>query len=134
MYGEYSRKKLDLPEMCKTYCPIECDYIQNRIFHTYGGLPSKDFLTAYFGNLTTEQLELYTKNGVFLSVFYVDGSYTYISQKVKTKWVDLISNIGGTLGVFIGVSLLSFAEILEILIENYFIIRSKNNIIIQSKE
>ena len=38
---------------------------------------------------------------------------------------DLISNIGGNLGLFIGISFLSFAEIIELLIEAIYIICEK---------
>ena len=38
--------------------------------------------------------------------------------------LDLISNIGGNLGLFIGVSFLSFAEIIELFIEILFILKS----------
>ena len=37
-------------------------------------------------------------------------------------WVDLVSNIGGILGAFIGISLLSFFEIAEFLLEIIFVL------------
>lgn len=124
---KYIKKELSLPEICLSSCPMECDYIRYRTFHTFGGLPSNDYLTSIFGNLTIEQMESFKMNGVFLSVFYTDGSYTYISQIVKSRLVDLISNLGGLVGVFIGASFLSFFEIVEILIEIYFILKSKTS-------
>ena len=36
--------------------------------------------------------------------------------------LDLISNIGGNLGLFIGISFLSFAELIELLVEIIYII------------
>jgi hypothetical protein len=40
-----------------------------------------------------------------------------ISEKAKTEPYNFISNIGGTLGLFLGISFLSFIEILEIIYE-----------------
>jgi hypothetical protein len=39
---------------------------------------------------------------------------------------DLISNIGGNLGLFIGISFLSFAELIELFVEIICIILGKN--------
>jgi len=40
--------------------------------------------------------------------------------------VDLVANIGGTVGVLVGMSILSFAEILEFIIEAGIIIYELN--------
>jgi hypothetical protein len=50
-------------------------------------------------------------------VYYEDLKYTLISQSPKTDTLSLISNIGGILGLLLGISFLSFIEILEIIIE-----------------
>ena len=54
--------------------------------------------------------------------------YTSIEQLAKMSLSDLISNIGGNLGLFIGISFLSFAEIIEILIEVLIFLINKNKI------
>ena len=43
---------------------------------------------------------------------------------------DLVSNIGGLLGIFVGYSLISFSEIIELMLRNYHdidILFSKKN-------
>ena len=40
---------------------------------------------------------------------------------------DLISNIGGNLGLFIGISFLSFAEIIELFLETIHILLEKKS-------
>ncbi len=40
-----------------------------------------------------------------------------IDQIAQMTVFDLISNIGGNLGLFIGISFLSFAELIELLVE-----------------
>jgi len=56
-------------------------------------------------------------NFTTLSVYLSSLKYTSIKQQAKMQTIDLISNIGGTLGLFIGVSFVSLFEITEIIIE-----------------
>jgi hypothetical protein len=56
------------------------------------------------------------------NVYYADSTYTTITELAKQEFLDLISNIGGNLGLFIGISFLSFAEIFELLFEIVFIL------------
>jgi amiloride-sensitive sodium channel subunit alpha/amiloride-sensitive sodium channel subunit gamma len=62
-----------------------------------------------------------------IHIYYDSLDYTSITESVKFSGSDLISNIGGTLGLFIGISVLSFVEIIEIIIE-IFLIFAKNKI------
>ena len=68
------------------------------------------FLTKYINN-----------NIVSFNVFYSILDYTVIDQIPKMSVLDLISNIGGNLGLFISISFLSFAEIIELLVEIIYI-------------
>ena len=52
--------------------------------------------------------------------------YTMINQLPKLEFIDLVSNIGGALSVVIGVSFLSFVELIE-LVYFSFIIFLKND-------
>jgi len=54
-------------------------------------------------------------------VFYEDLKFTQITQIAKTTSTDLVSKVGGTLGLFLGLSLLSFIEIFELLLEILFL-------------
>jgi hypothetical protein len=59
--------------------------------------------------------------------------YTLISQIPKEKGFDFLSNIGGILGLFVGVSFVTLFEISELIIEFLFIVSEyqKSNRIIQ---
>ena len=83
------------------YCPKECDSFSYDI-------------TPYslFGN---------PDNNFHIRVYYEDLKYSYISQQPKIEFVGLISNIGGSLGLFVGVSFISFLELFELLAEFVFI-------------
>ena len=50
-----------------------------------------------------------------INVFYDELKLTTVSQKAKISFESLISDIGGTLGVFLGASFLSFMEIFEVI-------------------
>ena len=55
-------------------------------------------------------------------IYYDDLLYTQISQHPKVLLIDLISNIGGILGLFLGVSFLSIIELIELFLEILFLL------------
>ncbi len=63
---------------------------------------------------------------VQFSVYYTDFYYTHISQIPKQHLVDLVSNFGGLFGLFIGMSFLSFGELIELLVEVLLIFCQEN--------
>jgi len=83
-------------------CPEECDSIQYDISHSFTKFSAQ--------NETFE-------NFVFFTVYYESLQYTVIDQIAQMNVFDLISNIGGNLGLFIGISFLSFAELIELFVE-----------------
>jgi len=96
---------------CVKECPEECDSISYDMFHSFSKLEN---------NKNIDDLN----DCIYSTIFYEKLSYTLIDQIPKTNALDLISNIGGNLGLFIGVSFLSFAEIIELFIEILFILKS----------
>ena len=46
-----------------------------------------------------------------MHIYFDSQGYKYVSESPKMEFIDLISNIGGNLGLFIGISFLSFAGI-----------------------
>lgn len=89
-----------MTKTCLNYCPLECES---------NGLSIEKYSTNSIGS---------TKIRVYLD----DLQYTIISQDPKTYLFELIANIGGVLGLFLGISFLSFIEILEIILEIIFIL------------
>ena len=91
----------DKDQICSEYCPLECDSF------------------SYDISINSQS---YVAGDLFVfSIFYEDLKYTLISQQPKMHFIDLISNIGGSLGLFVGISFISFLELFEILIEIIFI-------------
>lgn len=55
-----------------------------------------------------------------VSVFYGHLGYQYYEEAAKMEVSDLVAYIGGTLGLFLGMSFLSFVEILDVFLQICF--------------
>ena len=102
----FTSKKLT--QMCSDYCRIECDSI------TYS-------ISINTANLTENLSAQHTQ----INVFYKSLKYTSITQQPETTWFRLISNMGGCLSLFVGLSFVSIFEIIEIVSEIIFFLFSK---------
>jgi hypothetical protein len=98
---EYKRNfyEKNLTENCANYCPLECES------HSYA----------------LEISSLQTPGKTRIKMFYRSLKFTQIRQEPKTQLIDLVSNIGGTFGLFIGISFVSLFEITEILVQCFYI-------------
>ena len=102
---------------CLTKCPLEC--VTERFEYTFGfsNFPPKNYFqeqsnfTVEFQSKTYDELK---STVLKLSIRYKHLSITYITQEQKTSVEGLIATIGGTLGCFIGASMLSLVEIIEL--------------------
>jgi hypothetical protein len=119
-------------------CPIECDYIEIDYKIQQTRYPSSRYLKYLrsnprilpkFPNESKISDEEIMESIVSVGIRYEDLKYTEISQSASLDFIGLVSNIGGLLGLFLGLSLLSFVEIIELIIELlYYIIVSSNRI------
>jgi len=78
-------------------------------------------------NLTYKEFK---QSAYALGVFYSSMQYTKITQTPRMVLFDLFSNIGGALGVFVGMSVFHLIELAEIsasLLGNYASTRKKQN-------
>lgn len=101
----------DLQSECDE-CPVECE--SDRIDVTtsnviYPNNKYSDYLLQnqiiidQFNNLNYSENEKYARlkeRVLSLTVFYDELKYTSVQQAIKTSDIDLVSNIGGTLGLF----------------------------------
>ena len=124
----------NLVDLCQVYCPLECDSVEYPVFLSSNSFPCGKYtellmnnsvfikhlaLKGYkLSNLTSADSHSLAKQSLLaLNVYFDDLKYTLISESPKTSIFDLIANIGSALGLFIGISLLSFFEILEYMME-----------------
>lgn len=97
---------------CFSYCPLECDNT------AYAIVP---FTQPILTNVTKDlKLDI-----VSFTIYYENLRYTLIKQKPKTEIDDFVANIGGLLGLFLGISFLSLVEIFEIIFAIIFVICEK---------
>ncbi len=70
------------------------------------------------------------KNTVLMvNIFYDQMFYYKTSEETKVKLETLIATIGGHFGLFLGVTILSFVELVELILNLiYLIIRNKTTI------
>ena len=104
----YRRKTLNLPKECSSSCPEECDSINYRTYQS-----SLGSVNMIFFNSSQSQL----KNIALVYVYYPSLDYTLIDQSRKMNTFDLVSSVGGLLGLFTGLSFFTMVEILEIVFE-----------------
>lgn len=118
-------------EECSRDCPLECDTssystsVQTLSYlftgpSTFDKKMFNDFIKLFKNSL--DPLNMIELRGVGLNVIMNDMRYMEITQSAKMTGTDLVSNIGGCLGLFLGMSLLSFFEIFEYLIQIVYLI------------
>ena len=117
---------------CLPLCPLECNITKYRTslrYHPFNGHLYVDYvkqnpkLASQFVNQTIDANAV-SYNVVSMNIFYESLSYEYSDEVAQIDIVALLANIGGNLGLFLGVSLLSICELIEILIE-IFILKFK---------
>ena len=115
-----------IENVCIPQCPLECNsskityklssnQLMPNIYMTL--LQAKPNLKSDFINRSLEDENVILKSVVKLVIFYDSLSYTISEETPQIDIVSLISQIGGNLGLFMGVCLFSLGEILITLIE-----------------
>ena len=92
------------------------NYIEN--FPTTGDIDHNYYTNKDLAIFNT--FEDMNKHYIVLYVYYKDLKYTLINDVPKTEIFNFISNIGGILGLFLGILFLSFIEVFEIFFEIIF--------------
>lgn len=112
-------------KQCLNECPIECTKqkfaLQNSMVR-YPSIKSAVFdhiiggSHKYINHNTT--LEDLMSHVVMVDTYYNELGYSETSEIPKTTIVNLFCNIGGLTGLFLGMSVLSFLELIEFICES----------------
>ncbi|CAF1042719.1 unnamed protein product [Brachionus calyciflorus] len=119
--------KLDVKVACSKHCPLECETIQYDYTSSFSEYPTniqaKGILQYLSRKNITENYSLdeIINNSLQVNIYHDRLKLETIEESKQMELVDLISNIGGILGLFIGISILSFAELIEICLEILFV-------------
>lgn len=106
---------------CHLECPLECQKVTFELQSSSFDMSRQQF-EAYFKKNETELYDEARKNFIILNVFYPHLEYTEITVEPKMSVIDLISNLGGALGIFLGLSIFNFVEIVECVFMGFYIL------------
>lgn len=103
-YDFLKKFQADKPSVqCADYCPFDCVLSDYVISHYLEPILAKGKINDNsFKYLDFKTYENVTKSFFSINIYFENLDYTLISQKPKLEMFDLISNIGGLFGLFLG--------------------------------
>ena len=103
-------------EDCESQCPLQCNDVKYDVTTSSLSYPSPELYDYVKNqlNLTNMNLSTFQRDSLMLSIYMPNTVYTSIVQLPKFSPYDLLAQIGGSLGMFLSLSLFTFIEILEI--------------------
>ena len=110
-----------------TDCPLECDSIDYLLSTSFAEFPLPLYGDLFLNKsglkleMSASNLSDLRKSVLSMNIYYSSLKYTEITQLEKNTLVDLVCDIGGTMGLFLGASLLSMIELLEALISIFLV-------------
>jgi hypothetical protein len=115
---------------CLPSCPLECHQTLYKTSISFSYLLSNRFLPFIKNNsnLITDflnrTLDATTAKDSFVNVniYYESLSYTESNESPRMDVISLLASIGGNLSLFLGVSVFSLCEVIEVLIETFHIV------------
>jgi len=121
--GKDEVKNYDEEKDCDHLCPLECESTQYKIFESKSQLAATTDIEKYSKelipkiekklNITINSKDEFNQNYLELFVFFDSLQYTKISQTPKTTLSALISNLGGSTGLFLDLSFISVCRAIE---------------------
>jgi len=118
-------KHYDKDKNCNQLCPLECESTQYRISETRYSMSDFKNIEIYVSklipdikrrlNITIDSTE-FKKNNLEINIFFDSLKYTKISQTPKTTLSALISNLGGSSGLFLDIGFMSACRAIEFIL------------------
>lgn len=120
-------------DMFMKICPIECNTQYYTFSNSFEFFPSPhygEFLMEKLQGLHENKTERHCyreleKSVAKVNIYYDKLGYQLITEIETMTNLDLVANIGGMLGLFMGMSLLSFIELFEMIIECFLVFKNK---------
>lgn len=123
----------DNRENCSGQCPLECESISYETKISHSDFPSRAYAKKLlksikiFANENSKiDYNILRENVLNIKIYFEDLKYTLISEKPKILVEDLLATIGGTLSLFIGISILSLGELVELVVQILKLFLSQN--------
>ena len=130
MSNSYDEFLNDFQRKCVAYCPDDCKRVKDDFFSTsllqfpsdsYARQLSRNKQIKFLLGSNSTDLEKLKEKIAAVNVFFPRLEETEIEESQSISKLTMVSNLGGILGLFLGISFLSFFEIFEVLIEIIFI-------------
>jgi len=116
-------RNYDKVKKCNHLCPLECESTQYKISESMFTLGDFSTIEQYSSelipsiqkklNITINSTEEFNKNNLQLLIYFDSLKYTKISQTPKTSLSTLVSNLGGSTGLFLDLSFMSVCRAIE---------------------
>ena len=110
---------------CLDKCPLECDTYRFDIYQSMYVYPDSLYLkrtlqqnamlNSRFSNQTDFTDHLATNIVKFTIRYAAKAAEMVVKEEKKMTWIDLLASLGGHLHLFLGMSMISFVEIIEFL-------------------
>ena len=105
----------------KCDCQYPCKYTEYETQLSTLSLPTPSYISqATEWNLTHTTIDAIRENAIVLKVYFPNLQITKVKQFKAYSAFELISNLGGQLGLFLGASLISLGELLEFMLQICF--------------
>ena len=112
---------------CLEQCPIECEETAFSAGVTSLQFPTVTYsevlsynenVSAYFEDTRgANQINLIKNSVLAVNVYYKYDTFMEVREQPEALWIDFMSTIGGAVGVCLGISILSFVELFEIVVD-----------------
>ena len=124
-------EKLNVEECVQISCPLECSSLEYELSSSTLEYPSKSFYMSLIKSHSFEHLfqiyfnqtkpftptyEQFKAHAVDFRIYYPSLEYTQITESPKMNTYDLLTQIGGALGLFVSFSVFTLFEIIELFI------------------
>ncbi|XP_075061406.1 epithelial sodium channel subunit beta-like [Mixophyes fleayi] len=107
-------------DQLKCHCPLQCEEENFELTLSSSQWPSSTYLDYFSKRLQTSRgdhdMQTIRDNVVKVVVYYQQLNYELIEEVPSMQLVDLFSSIGGLVGLWIGVSVCTVAEFLELIV------------------
>ncbi len=122
-----------IDSQCVPLCPLECErteFDKSVSFNAYP-TPYYEFQLLQSGNLKgvydpSEYSQPLRNNIAYLKIYFDSLSYTMITESPSISLITLISNIGGSVGLMLGVSFATVVEIIELTVKILVVVLRRN--------
>ncbi|RNA10485.1 acid-sensing ion channel 1 isoform X2 [Brachionus plicatilis] len=121
-----------IEDVCFKECPLECEgmfFEKTASINQFSNEEWIKYLQEYNGSDSVYfNRTLNADHLTAVNIYYERMSYFAIDETRSMIFTDLLSSIGGTAGLFLGISFLSLVEILELLIQFFLVFKNQNKV------